>query len=137
MSGGIVLDASVMVAELMPDEDSELFNRANASEAPILVPEHWFAEVLNSLIVHHRYKRLTATEFHALRQQLEIYFQHIVVSPCTDTNHISRIAHDHKLTAYDAIYLALAQQQRAHLATLDDAMIKAARKLKIKLLAAR
>jgi len=133
MPGGIVLDASVMVAWLMPDESSELFEGIGRSQEEVLAPVHWFPEVINSLIIHHRYGRLKSNDFHNGCRKLESSFPYITTVPVTDTAAIAAIANPYKLTAYDAMYLALARQERAVLATLDEAMRAAARKLKIKL----
>jgi predicted nucleic acid-binding protein len=40
---------------------------------------------------------------------------------------IIELARKHRLTAYDAAYLELAQRRAASLATLDDALVRAAK----------
>jgi predicted nucleic acid-binding protein len=44
------------------------------------------------------------------------------------------LAVDYGLTAYDAVYLELAQRRKLPLATLDDDLRKAAKKAKVKLI---
>ena len=49
-------------------------------------------------------------------------------------SHLLPLCRTHHLTSYDAIYLDLAQRRKLPLATLDEPLRKAAKKLGVKLL---
>ena len=118
-----VLDASVTAAWLLDDEGGV---RANAALARLetevaLVPQHWHLEVRSALLGAERRRRIRADE---VDERLELLVR-------TDTEPrvatAFALARRHGLSIYDAVYLELAQRSDAPLATLDQAMSRAAR----------
>ena len=121
-----VLDASVAVAWLLDDEDEV---RAAAALARIetevaLVPQFWHLEVRNALLGAERRGRICVDEVNArMRGLTELPVR-------TDTESqigtAFALARTHGLSMYDAVYLELAQRSDAPLATLDNALARAA-----------
>ncbi len=121
-----VLDASVTVAWLLDDEGG---GRANAvltrleTEA-VLVPQHWHLEVRSALLGAERRRRIGADDVdERLRALAEL-------SVGTDTEPrvvtAFALARRHGLSIYGAVYLELAERSDAPLATLDQALSRAA-----------
>jgi predicted nucleic acid-binding protein len=122
-----VLDASVAVSWCFHDEQDA---RADASftlledEAAALVPLLWWFEVRNAAILGIRRGRITEAEtatFFARLEKLMIEF-----APLPDAGAVFALARRHHLTFYDASYLELAMRERIALATLDQALARAA-----------
>jgi len=126
----IVLDCSATLAFLLEDEQTPaigtLFDEIvqNGAVVPIL----WHLEVANSLTLAVRRKRIPPS----VRDQLLMHLQKLDIA--TDmVTHIHAwtatigLADLHGLTIYDAAYLELAQRRRLPLATLDKALVAAAR----------
>src|SRR5205823_866502 len=100
-----------------------------------LVPAHWYLEVANVLAMAEKRKRITPTksdEFLALLAALDIE----VDSEWTARTfgHVLPLARTHGLTSYDAAYLDLALRRRLPLASLDDELCAAAKRLGIQIL---
>jgi predicted nucleic acid-binding protein len=133
-----VLDASIAVTWALPDEDApgtEFLRRLARIETAV-VPMHWILEVTNALRAAVRSRRLAPGE---PREVLDrIREQPIEIDPETMIRgwlEIPEIADTYELTTYDAAYLELALRLGAPLATLDQALAKAARAAKVPLLA--
>jgi predicted nucleic acid-binding protein len=121
-----VVDVSVAASWLMPDEDSAAATIAfeRLVTDPAVVPSLWWFEIRNMLLVNERRRRLDETRTAralALLAQLPIR-----VDRSPDSASVMRLARQHRLTAYDAAYLELAQRLALPLATLDDALVRAA-----------
>ncbi len=121
----LVLDASAVVAWLMPDEAAPagLLDRATAA-AGLAAPWLFWAELRNILIVSERRGRLptgTAEAFLAAVAGLGIRHDH---DP--DEAAVLRLARTHRLSVYDALYLDLALRLGCPLATLDTRLAEAA-----------
>jgi len=76
------------------------------------------------LVVNERRQRLTEGGTAAFLRDLG--FLRIVRDLSPDESEIMRVARTHTLTIYDAAYLELAVRNAIPLATLDDALIRAA-----------
>ncbi len=125
-----VLDASVVIAALSPDERNGV---ALTTLGPFFlgggcVPGLWPLEVANVLLTKHR-RRILSLE------NCEEVWQAIALIP-VDVHHFEagKIASDvrplalkHGLSSYDACYLQLAIDRAAPLATVDRKLIAAAR----------
>lgn len=127
---GIVVDASVALAWCFPDEASGYADSVllAAQGEKVHVPAIWPIEVTNALWVGERRRRIAAPEirrFADLLAGLEIAedLQRLPLA----LGHILPLAREHNISAYDAAYLELALRRNAKLATLDDALRKAAR----------
>lgn len=134
----IVLDASLMAAWLFGERPSPALHVYNAlPDVLIVVPAHWPIEISNALRTNLHQGRITAEHFQLILDELDRLAIH--VEPSIDLDDIVPLAHFaeiHKLTAYDAVYLQLATQRQAILATLDEQMRSSARALNIPLLPA-
>ncbi|HEY1780852.1 MAG TPA: type II toxin-antitoxin system VapC family toxin [Roseiarcus sp.] len=122
----IVVDASVAAAWLLPEEDSEAAETLIAAlsrRSP--VPSLFWHELRNVLVMAERRGRIAAGEAAAAMVRLRRL-------PLEDAGAgadgaILALATARGLTAYDATYLALAQERGLPLATLDQRLARAAR----------
>jgi predicted nucleic acid-binding protein len=137
MSAAFVLDCSLAMTWLFTEEatkeTAKLLDRAAAETA--LVPAFWFLEVANVIVAAERMKRVTLGKsgdfmFQLSRLDIEIEAE----SPDRAFDHLVPLCRIHSLTSYDAVYLDLALRRRLPLATLDQQLRKAAKKLGVKLL---
>ncbi|MFZ5822026.1 MAG: type II toxin-antitoxin system VapC family toxin [Chloroflexota bacterium] len=125
-----VLDASMTLAWCFHDEGGQQAERVldllSASQA--IVPSLWLLEVSNAVLNAERRNRLTAADsarFLQLLRGLPIQIED-VSSIERAWGEILNLARAHRLSTYDAAYLELAMRSGAPLATLDDALCKAA-----------
>lgn len=134
----LVLDASIVLSWLLPDEASEA-SIAVQAELPraegVWVAAHWRLEVANSLCMAERRKRLDAA---GVAQAVSLFTQlPVVVDPETN-DHASAeslsLARQHSLSVYDAAYLELALRRGAALASLDRPLRAIASKLGLPIL---
>ena len=137
MSPAFVLDCSVAMAWLFHDEatpkTADLLNRLATETA--LVPAWWFVEITNVLALAERQGRITPAQsgaFIADIGKLEIELDD--EAPGRAFSHLLSLCRTHRLTSYDAMYLDLAVRRQLPLATLDDDLRKAAKKLGVRLL---
>ncbi len=122
-----VLDCSVVCAwffgdENAPDADAVL-ERVAAIGA--LAPGLWWAEVRNALVMAERRGRMTPSQTHAAVAEVEALGVELDHAP--DGEVVLRLAREHRLSVYDALYLELATRTRHPLASLDRALLRAAR----------
>ncbi len=100
---------------------------AIAEGATPVVPALWPLEVLNACLVLLRRKRIRKEHFDAALSAL----QRLAVEVDADGARqawttVAQLAREHRLSAYDAAYLELAQRRRLRLYTRDAALLKAA-----------
>jgi predicted nucleic acid-binding protein len=132
-----VIDASVTAAWCFQDEASAptqaIFEAVREHGA--LVPALWQLEVANALLQAERRRRITVSDM-MLRLEL------ISALPISidaesggrawrETLHLARAE---RLTTYDASYLELAIRRALPLATLDQALMDAARRIGLKVM---
>lgn len=99
------------------------------------VPIHWHAEIANGFAIAVRRKRLTPEYRHgALMRISDLPIKTDQESVRTLWNETQVLCDDYQLSAYDAAYLELARRRRIPLATLDNAMIRAAGAMDISLI---
>jgi predicted nucleic acid-binding protein len=137
MSASFVVDCSIAMAWLFHDEatpkTSALLNRL-ATEAA-LVPAWWFVEITNVLAMAERKGRITARQSDAFIADLsKLGIERDNQAPDRAFTHLLALCRTRRLTSYDAIYLDLAIRRSLPLATLDEDLRKAARKLGVALL---
>lgn len=124
----IVLDASVALAWLLPDERSEAAERlvARAVREHLHAPSLLLVEVANALLQAERRQRLRR----AARLELFDAFTSLpmVLEPIAAeaTLRALELAESDSLTVYDACYLELALVRECALATFDEALGRAA-----------
>ncbi len=134
MSKILILDSSAMLSCLMPDENPDWGDSLldKIAEEGAVVPNLWTLEIANSLLVAERRKRIDQKMRLALLKALSAL--PIKVDPHTTDyafNKTSSLAEKHSLSLYDAAYLELAIRLKGHLASCDQALIKAAKENKI------
>lgn len=137
MSPAFVVDCSIAMAWLFNDEatpkTAALLNRLATETA--LVPAWWFIEITNVLATAERKGRIKPTESDAFIADLsKLGIERDDEAPDRAFTHLLALCRRHRLTSYDAIYLDLAVRRNLPLATLDDALRKAAHKSGVRLL---
>ncbi len=129
-----VVDTSFTAALFLPDEHSKIVDDFFAAILPterLLVPNLWRYEISNVIVTCLKQRRLTK------QQSIKIleYLDEIPFISCGITSHHSLIntALTYQLSAYDAAYLELALEQTAGLASFDEELIEAAKKVGIEI----
>lgn len=124
-----VLDCSVTMAWVFPDEATEATGRLRDSliDGRAFVPSLWPVEVASVLLAATRRGRLGADEWPRICASLEALPIEIdPISMSRTWGATLDLAVEHRLSAYDAMYLELALRMRLPLATLDRALTSAA-----------
>lgn len=137
MSRDFVVDNSIVMAWCFEDETTQYTDTVLKMliDHRALVPAIWPLEVANVLLVAERKKRISKADsgrFIALLSQLPIEVE--PSEPDRVFQDTLFLARQHKLSSYDASYLALAIRMGIPIASLDKAMIRAAKNIKIRLL---
>lgn len=121
-----VPDASVAAAWVLPDEEAALadlaLDRLDAETAK--VPDVFWHELRNLLLSAERRGRIDDRHADISLSRLRRLPIHSVGG--ADDGHVMELARDHRLTAYDASYLALAIREDCALASLDRRLTAAA-----------
>jgi predicted nucleic acid-binding protein len=138
---GFVLDASVSAAWFLPHPNTAYALQVRqklAERSKARVPGLWPLEMANTLARAVRKNMLTAEAGDYAMQQLEILFlsgPRIEIEGGTvSVRGAYTAALTLQLTAYDAVYVELAQREGLPLATLDTDMRAAAKKVGVELL---
>lgn len=137
MPSDFVVDNSVVMSWCFDDEaDSntdaiqDLLTRNVA-----FVPSIWPLEVANVLLVAERKKRITRAasgHFIAMLSQLPIVVDS--TEPERVFHDIISLARQYKLTSYDACYIELAIRKGLPIASLDNAILKAATAIQVQII---
>ncbi|WP_299656452.1 type II toxin-antitoxin system VapC family toxin [uncultured Jannaschia sp.] len=126
-----VIDASALAGWLLPDEDgpdiSILFDGQ-----PIVAPWLLWVELRNILMMIERRGRIEPADTDTILQQVDKLG--IVLDTSADSERVMALARRHRLTAYDSTYLELAIRRGEPLASLDKALIAAAKVEKVDML---
>jgi predicted nucleic acid-binding protein len=132
-----VIDSSVAVAWHFIDERTfatDAIQESLVSEQAI-VPEHWFLEVSNALLIGERRKRTTPAEISEFFEDLgRLLLQVDDQLAVRAFDHILPLSRAYRLTTYDAAYLDLAIRRHLPLASLDTDLRRAAKACGVKLL---
>ena len=134
---GFVLDCSVAAAWLFEDEATREMDALldQLADGTAWVPLHWRLEVGNVLVQAQRRGRITPAQVATGVDFVDSL--PIEVDDETDNRsfrEVLALAHSASLTTYDAAYLELALRRGLALATQDKALVRAARRLKVKTL---
>ena len=124
-----VLDCSVTMAWIFPDEASVLTNRLRESlvEDSAFVPALWPVETGNVLLAATRRGRIAKNDWRRIRESLQALPINIdPVSTDRVWSAVLDLADTYLISAYDAMYLELALRLRLPLATLDRELAAAA-----------
>ena len=124
-----VLDCSVAMAWVFPDEASETTDRLRDSliDDRAFVPSLWPVEVGSVLLTATRRGRIDMSEWPVICTSLDAL--PIEIEPVSTSliwEHALALANRYDLSVYDATYLELALRLRLPLATLDQALASAA-----------
>ena len=133
-----VLDSSLALAWLLPDETSEQADKVLATvttqKGLFWVPALWWYEISNAITVAERRQRLAQA---SVARGLDLYG----ALPIQCDDHLDagmiwslyKLAQEFGLSAYDAAYLELAERTGLELASLDRRLTGAARKAGIRI----
>ena len=128
-----VVDASVAVAWCFPEEHSKVSENALDllyAGAEMVVPALWPLEVSNALLVAERRNRISTSRTISLTDRIASFPIEIEEADTQRAfGQTLSLARQHSLTAYDAAYLELALRRDLSLATLDNELRRAARRL--------
>lgn len=126
-----VADASVTLPWCFQDEATvwtdSLLDRLRFGDR-IIVPAHWPTEISNGLLMALRRKRIQSGRPGLFWDQLAVLPIDVesALSP-SQAKSVLGFCEQHGLTVYDAAYLELAKRRGLRLATMDGALLKAAR----------
>jgi predicted nucleic acid-binding protein len=132
-----VLDCSVTLAWLLPDEDAAAVDALadELARSTAVVPAIWPYEVVNALQVAQRRARIDDNDLirvwgalAALPIEIEAVAKDHVFSA------VGQLGRRLGITSYDAAYVELAARRKMPLATLDARLRKACASLKIEVL---
>ena len=124
-----VIDCSVTMAWCFEDERTQATDGllARVIESGAVAPAIWPLEVCNVLLAAARRKRIPAEAVNQVAQRIA------ALPIAVDTEGVAltwsnalQLAERHGLSSYDASYLELAQRKALPLATMDDALRRAA-----------
>jgi len=137
VSDAFVLDCSATLPWIFGDEATPASDRLLddlTAGAQAWVPDLWHLELGNILLGAQRRGRIDQAGVEAFLARLGLYA--IEVDPQTRERAWSKtidLALLHQLSSYDAAYLELAMRRNLPLATLDNALIRAARTTGVRL----
>ncbi len=123
-----VVDASIAGAWLLPDEENNAADQAmtRMADEDAVAPDLLRHEIRSILLSAEKRERISADFVHSALARfrgLPVQF----AGPGDDTE-VVRLSRKHRLSAYDAAYLALAVLEGLPLATLDRRLTEAAGK---------
>ena len=133
----VVPDVSAILGQALDDEDATFAESVIAAIArdEAVVPALFWHEIRNVLVMAERRKRITTARTTAFLSDLALLPWSVDDLPREAT--VLDLARRRSLTVYDATYLELAQRLGAPLATLDHALMAAAKKEGIALFKSR
>ena len=124
----LIPDVSATLSQALDDEDAtyadQVIESIAADEA--LVPTLFWFEIRNALLMGERRKRITPARTASFLADLALL--PFAVDDLPREGLVFELARRYNLTSYDAAYLELAQRKHLPLATVDHALIKAAKK---------
>jgi predicted nucleic acid-binding protein len=132
VSAAFVVDCSITMTWLFEDEvtpeTEDLYDRLMVETA--VVPTLWFLEVANVIAIAERKSRITPGQSMGFIADLaKLRIEQDDQGPSRAFSNLLLICRTHQLTSYDALYLDLAVRRGLPLATLDEPLRKAAKKL--------
>ena len=133
-----VVDNSVVMSWCFKDETNNYADTVldRLTELVAVVPSIWLLEVVNVLLVAERQKRLSESDsirFLTLLSQLPILVEYEGPEMMKE---LLALARSNNLSSYDASYLDLAMRKGVPIATLDNKLIEAAKRIDVPILTA-
>lgn len=134
----VVVDASAIVAVILPDEHGSLATLvvATLERSTIDAPAHWPVEIVNSVLSARRRHRLAEDDWASAAVKVDTIVAAASIHPLSPASALLPLALEQGLTAYDAAYVDLARQLNCALLTGDGEMKRAARQLGVQVLEA-
>lgn len=133
---GLVLDASLALQWFLEDETDRTYSlkvleslRNTRASVPVL----WFYEIGNRFIMAQRRKRIDSSQVREFLRKLLLLPIDAAEQTASEILQLPDLALTHRLTVYDAAYLALASAANLPLATNDHELRRAASAADIKL----
>ena len=127
-----VYDTSFIIAVILPDENNLIIDNiydALDENDDVYIPQlSWYeiANVFRNLIRHKRFTEDEAVYFYPMLSFIE--FKTDFETGVNYSKKLWELGNKYNLSAYDAAYLELADRKKAVLCTLDDDLLKAAKK---------
>ena len=118
----LVADVSIVASWFMPDEQA--VGLALATAQRITVPALFWFEFRNTLLISERRGRIAEAQSRTILADLDALGLAVDREP--QEGRLMALARKHRLSAYDAAYLELAERAGAELATLDRRLAAAA-----------
>lgn len=132
-----VVDASVALSWFFEDESSDDTDAVleRTAREPVVVPAHWFFELLNGALVGERRGRSGPEMAAGMKERIALMEVEVeAVDAAVAFARTLPLARAHRLTLYDAAYLELAERRGLPLATRDAKLAAAARALGMEVL---
>jgi predicted nucleic acid-binding protein len=124
----IVLDSSYALALVMPDESCPA-SMPHVLGERLLAPFIWPIELANAMRTAVQRSRLRDSEVTGLCADIDEFNVEVVAPWQQAALRYVEVARTHGLTPYDALYLDLALTRRCGLATRDQRLIDASRRV--------
>jgi predicted nucleic acid-binding protein len=123
----LVLDASIVGCWAFADDDHQVAAASleHLRGGSAIVPALWWFEIRNVLVVNERRGRISESDTASFLRRLAALPVEQDTNP--DEAALLTLARRHRLSVYDAAYLELALRRAAALATLDTALVRAAK----------
>jgi predicted nucleic acid-binding protein len=121
----VVVDASVVIKWYVPEENHEKARAILASERPLLAPDLVLAEVGNILWKKVRRGEFSRDDADAIAERFLRETNVSVVSATVLLLRALSIATEHGISAYDALYVALAVLDDIVVVTADARLVNA------------
>ncbi len=130
----VVIDANVVLHSLLHQGRGSEKLDPLLEKSDLVAPWLWRLEVANAVLVHTRRKLLTEVEAIRILRLIDETPVEIVPEPAERTaSSLAEIGKTYHLTAYDAVYLDLADRLGLPLFTRDEKLRDAAKKAGVKL----
>lgn len=114
----LVIDASVAAKWVLPEDGADEATALRHNTRPLIAPDIVDAEVGNVLWKRWRKNEISGSDAVAALQVVSgLFDRKVAVSSLAESALRLAIEHDHPI--YDCVYLALAAQEKASLATAD------------------
>ena len=135
LPGAFVIDCSVCLPWYIADEASPFCDQLGLALhlSEVWVPALWCPEFASAVINAERRKRMNAGQRRAVLANaggLPLRVDYEMPSVVD----LDELAFAHELTPYDAVYFELARRRKLPLATLDAALVRAARNARLPLI---
>jgi len=127
-----VLDSSFVGAQIIPDEKDpkvdKMYAKIKPDDAKHVPHLMWYeiANVFKNILRRNRYTYNTVLHFFPYLAAMDLICDY--ATGVDYSQKLLQLCNDYNLSSYDAAYLELAERKRAVLCTLDENLVKAAKK---------